>query len=78
MWYQTILLKDGGWGTNIFSMFKMEYEICFDYVSLSSALIPRIKIYCSLNTKKFIFSNFDMDALMFYLFTSSFYLIQPL
>ena len=42
-----------GWGTNhfterwwdkkIFSIFKMGYEVFFDDMKLSSALIPRIK-----------------------------------
>ena len=31
------------WGMKIFSIFKMGYENFFDYVKLSSALVPRIK-----------------------------------
>ena len=31
------------WGMKTNSMFKMGYEVFFDYVKLSSALVPRIK-----------------------------------
>ena len=48
MCYQTPLLKDGG-ALFFFSIFKMGYEYFFNYVKLSSALVPTIKNDCSLS-----------------------------
>ena len=40
-------------GHILFSIFKMGYEFIFNYVKLSSTLVPRIKNYCSLSWLNF-------------------------
>ena len=52
-------------GYDNFSIFKMGYENFFDYVKVSSALVPRIKNDHSLSPKHSITATIEANVIYF-------------